>query len=230
MKNKTNKTLLGITFLFVALSLTTGCTTATEDCFDVELPYQSFMEVTKDFNPYKEVDTVVFVNSMGKEYKFKRELSFSNKRTNIQTADCSEGSKTITYTSDYSVHSYIGPDSTKFAFAYFVDFKENETQFKESTMFDLLGISIYDASQVSNLLLSRLTFITSNRGGEVDADSENKNHSIRKESTTILGRKFNNVIEQKDPNNHRIIFNQEFGLVYITNLQGEELVFDRFIK
>lgn len=205
-----------------------GC--SKEDCLDITFPDKTFEQVTRSSNPYVDVDTVVFIDSTGQEYRFMRELSFSNLRPNILKEECGDGSRNITFNGDYTVESFIGPENTKFAFAYFVRFQENETQLIESNIVDLLSISIYDATVVSNILLNRLDYITSNKGGQVDAAVQNDANTLSKANLTLFGRQFNQIIEQKMSNKHKIIFNQEFGLVSITNLDGKKLVFDRFIK
>lgn len=207
-----------------------GCEKNKKDCSDQVFSDKTFEQATKDFYAYQDVNEVIFVDSSGIEYKFKRELRVSNLKTNILKEDCEDGFKQTTFNCDQIIATFIGPDSTKFAFSYFVGFLDNETQFIESKLVDLLSISVYDASVVSNILKNRLNFITSNRGGQIDQLAQNQKHVNFVGNKKILNREFHKTIEQNESKEFQITFNQEFGLIAITNKSGEKLVFDRFVK
>jgi len=213
--------------LFTIISLLGFQNCGLEDCNPVLFNELSLEEESKSFINYPEIDKVIFVDKDSIEYIYEALTIGPQSFSNYMEIPCREDETTrVSYDAERYFSNIENANNTRIYISLSVSFLENETIYESENLVDLIMMNIHNDTNTT-LISETLNIITSNRGGDVDAETFNNNSYTFTDNITLLDKTFENVYVQ-NVNSNPIYYNKEFGVIGFNDNTGTFLVFDRF--
>lgn len=225
----------------LVLMLFFACNKEDSECKTKYLGEFPFAQETKEFYIYKDAQRLIFRDSSGHEYVFKKEVNIDNLAIDTEfntEIGCYTGNKGVEFKRDAYRITFSGPDENltdlispndKIIIEKFVGFQIGEEDYELNNLMDFFTISVFDYSNgaAKSLNTIQLNIITSNRGNGLDIESINNEAFDYVDSINFFGNTYEEIYQLEGLFNRTLSYSKKSGIVSFVNSDNVHLFFDK---
>jgi len=225
---------LAVMFFFACNKENNGCKT-------IYLGEFSFTQETEEFYIYKDAQRLIFRDSSGNKYIFKKEVNIDNLALDTEYTTeigCYTGDEGVEFKGDEHRITFSGPDDNPndltspndvIIIRKFVGYQKSEENYESNNLMDFYEVSVFDHSNGGTKLLEtiELNIITSNRGNGLDLESLNNEAFDFIDSITFFSDTYEDVFQLEGLFNRTLNYSKKSGIVSFVNSDNVHLIFDK---
>lgn len=222
IKSLMNKIAIG-QILFVSVTCLFSC--KDENCQNLNYGDQYLDPISLTFESRANTNAIIYKDSTGQEHRYELSMDLYLHTSHLHPDTCEDNLIFISHDPDHYLRSFLNQNNTRLAYVQIVDFLDEEQNYDEGRLADILKLSVYDDNSPPDIL-GRICIMTSSRGGSLDQGDYNSTQFIEHDSLILLNKSFYNVFEQK-LGSGKIYYSRTEGIVSFTDNTGLQLIFDR---
>ncbi len=212
-----------VPFLVVVLGFFVSC--KEENCQNLNYGDQYLDPLSLTFESGANTNAIIYKDSTGLEHRYELTLDLDLQATHLHPDTCADQLIFTSHDPEHIIRSFLNQNNTRVAYAQIVDFLDEEQNFEEGRLVDILKLSVYDDNSPPDIL-GRICIMTSSRGGSLDQEDYNSTQFIEHDSLVLFNKSFYNVFEQKQGAG-KMYYTSTEGIVSFTDNTGLQLILDR---
>lgn len=217
-----NKIVLGH-ILVVSMTCFVSC--KEESCLNLNYGDQYLAPISLTFESGENTNAFIYKDSTGQEHRYELYMDLYLHSTHLHPDTCEDNLIFYSHDPDHYLRSFLSQNNSRLAYVQIVDFLDEEQNYSEDRLADILKLSVYDDNSPPDIL-GRICIMTSSRGGSLDQGEYNSSQFIEHDSLVLLDKSFYNVFEQK-LGAGKIYYTRTEGIVSFSDNTGLQLVLDR---